>query len=74
MQSSPAVDTAATVPVVTGGLSADQHLKAFEDNKNALKELQEEMACYRRERAENERLSTILLPLIGFGIFRIICE
>jgi hypothetical protein len=37
------------------GLSAEEQLKAFEENKAALKDLQEEMAVYRRERAENER-------------------
>jgi hypothetical protein len=46
-------------------LSAEDQIKALEENKAALKELQEEMAVYRRERAENERLRAFAFFLCG---------
>lgn len=45
------------------GLSVEQQLKAFEENKFALEELQEEITTYRRERAENERFITLYVQL-----------
>ena len=42
---------------VSPNISVDQQqLKAFEENKKALSELQEQMSIYRKERAENEKL------------------
>jgi len=56
MKSTPVADVSLSTPVTpVVGLSSEQQLKAFEENKLALKELQEEMTIYRRERSENER-------------------
>jgi len=46
--------TSAATPAVTVQAS-ERELAALEDTKNSLKELQEEFAVYRREKAENER-------------------
>lgn len=62
--STPSIITASPA----GGLSSEQQLKAFEENKAALKDLQEEMSIYRRERAENERYLLILIVSLNVEI------
>jgi molybdopterin synthase catalytic subunit len=53
----------ASVAAPAATVLSEQQLKAFEESKNALKELQEEMSIYRREKAENERFLWLSNPV-----------